>query len=443
MTQQSRLREYATPSAPIRVDAEKGILYDVLFLGHNSRNRADYSREVMEEALPLYEGAQSYVSHTRDGSNPDFDRSFGVPRNCHVAADGIRGDYHFPPSHRLAEQFVWAAQNNPRACGFSHDADCSWTVKNGRKVVHKIDRVYSIDVVTKPGTTSGLFEDEEIIDDAHRQFAEQSMAAMDMARSIIIDRTLAPEDRRTRLLESLNEWHGSLLEGEIGDEMAKDAPRHAMRRMRDIASNHIDESMWSDQKYPTHKDKRDRQVAVLADWSKELKALDCSGQATCPACNHALEEESTAMAIDWKEVTEADLKANRPDLIAVLTGTDEHTRLTEEVTALKATVTAKDAELATLQAAQAKRLQEETIVAELAAAKFPTTDAAVYSATFKEELFAAPDATKRAALIADRMALASGRVQESTFPAPLADLGAKKTDTTHHNSGNASLFGVK
>ena len=137
------------------------------------------------------------------------------------------------------------------------------------------------------------------------------------------------------------------------------------------------------------------------------------------------------------------LKANRPDLIAVLTGTDEHTRLTEEVTALKATVTAKDAELATLQAAQAKRLQEETIVAELAAAKFPTTDAAVYSATFKEELFAAPDATKRAALIADRMALASGRVQESTFPAPLADLGAKKTDTTHHNSGNASLFGVK
>ena len=149
------------------------------------------------------------------------------------------------------------------------------------------------------------------------------------------------------------------------------------------------------------------------------------------------------MAIDWKEVTEADLRAMRPDLIAVLTGTDEHTRLTEEVTALKATVTAKDAELATLQAAQAKRLQEETIVAELAAAKFPTTDAAVYSATFKEELFSAHDATKRAALIADRMALASGRVQESAFPAPLADLGMKKTDTTHHDSGNASLFGVK
>ena len=149
------------------------------------------------------------------------------------------------------------------------------------------------------------------------------------------------------------------------------------------------------------------------------------------------------MAIDWKEVTEESLKANMPELVAKLQGTDEHTRLTEEVTALKATVTAKDAELATLQAAQAKRLQEETIVAELAAAKFPTTDAAVYSATFKEELFTAPDATKRAALIADRMALASGRVQESTFPAPLADLGAKKTDTTHHNSGNASLFGVK
>ncbi len=55
----------------------------------------------------MYEGALSYSGHTRDGSNPDPERAFGVPRNCHVAADGIRGDYHFPPKHRLAEDLVW------------------------------------------------------------------------------------------------------------------------------------------------------------------------------------------------------------------------------------------------------------------------------------------------------------------------------------------------
>ena len=89
---------------------------------------------------------------------------------------------------------------------------------------------------------------------------------------------------------------------------------------------------------------------------------------------------------------------------------------------LKATVTAKDTELATLRAEKATRLREEEITAELTAAKFPVADTALFSATFKEELFATTDKAKRAEKIKDRMALASGRLHEGRLPAPTAVL---------------------
>jgi hypothetical protein len=157
-----RLQEYSSAQAtPIRVDVVKGILFDVLILGHNSRNRVDYPREVMQEAVGKYDGASVFVGHTRDGSNPDYDRKLGVIRNPRVAAEGIRGDLHFSPKHRLAEQLCWDATTNPQNLGLSHDADCTWTIgPNGRKQVTSINRVFIVDLVTNPATTHGLIEEE-------------------------------------------------------------------------------------------------------------------------------------------------------------------------------------------------------------------------------------------------------------------------------------------
>ena len=157
-----RLCEYASAqTTPIRVDAEKGILYDVLILGHHSRNRADYSQSVMQEAVGKYDGVPVYIGHTRDDSNPEYDRKLGVIRNPRVTVDGIRADLHYPPKHRIAEQLAWDAVHAPHSCGFSHDADCEWSVRDGRKMVSKISRVYSVDLVTRPATTRGLTEQEQ------------------------------------------------------------------------------------------------------------------------------------------------------------------------------------------------------------------------------------------------------------------------------------------
>ena len=376
-----RLREVSMgPAMAIKTDPDKGILFDVLFLGHKSRNRTDYSGPVMEAALPLYEGAQSYVGHTKDGTNPEFDRSFGVPRNCRVAPDGLRGDYHFPPKHRLAEQLLWAAENNPRAVGFSHDADCTYDVQNGRRVVTAIERVYSVDLVTRPGTTRGLFEDEEEVladDPKLAKLAETCLPAIDNVRSILFTREETIEAKTARIQES------------------------------------------------------------LAVWGKALNTEPAAAGDT------SLKEEEHPMGVEFKDITVEALTKERPDIIAKLQGTDEHSRLTEEVKTLTEAGKAKDAELATLKAEKAKRVKEEEILTELKEAKFPTGDEVAYSATFKESLSAAADKTARAALISDRMGLlTTARVQEGILPSPLADLRPTEKPDRRDTAHEARFFGA-
>ena len=149
------------------------------------------------------------------------------------------------------------------------------------------------------------------------------------------------------------------------------------------------------------------------------------------------------MGVEWKDITVESLSANFPDLVSKLQGTDEHTRLTEEVKTLKESATAQATELATLKAEKAARLREQEIAADLTAAKFPVNDPVVYSAEFKEELAAAPDKAKRDRLIKDRLAVAKGRLTEGGLPAPLANLKEEETDNRHHSSANASLFVAK
>ena len=372
-TIQGRLREYATQqTSPLVVDEENGVIKDVLVLGNASRGMGVYSPAVMQTASRLYEGQPAYIGHTRDGSNPDFMRQLGAHRNPHMSPEGLRTDFHYNRLHEAASQLVWNAKNAPQNCGFSHDADCTWELRGGKRIVKSIDKVYSCDLVTRTGTTGGLWE-EEISDPDIRSLAEAGLAAMDNARSIIFAPDIDIATRRTRLLESVNQWRTEL-ETEI------------------------------------------------------------TGGTT------ALQEEEL-MDIDWKEVTRESLTANRPDLVAVLTGTDEVSRLTEEAKTLKDSVAAKDAELTTLKAEKATRVREEEITAELKAAKFPTGDAKLFSAKFQEQLRAAPDKPARDALIKDRMELATGRLTEAGTPPPLTEIRDTNTAAPKADSSYDRLFG--
>lgn len=156
----STLIERAALGTPSAVDESAGVLRGVKVLGLESRNGRRYMPEAVRSAAPLYEGAAVRVDHPDD---PDAQRpvssTIGWLRNIRfIEGRGLYGDLHVLTTHPLSKQLFEAARRNPRLLGLSHNAtgDCD---REGRTlVVRAITEVRSVDLVSDPATTRGLFE---------------------------------------------------------------------------------------------------------------------------------------------------------------------------------------------------------------------------------------------------------------------------------------------
>lgn len=158
---QATIFEDLSGSPHHRVDAAAGVIRGVKLIGLESKNRRRYPAAVLRSAAPLYEGAKVNVNHP-DGdplSARGYEDRIGSIRNVRATEQGLYGDFHFNPKHRLADQVLWDAQHNPAAVGFSHNATLRMTGdKRGGKVVEEIVAVRSVDLVADPATTSSIFE---------------------------------------------------------------------------------------------------------------------------------------------------------------------------------------------------------------------------------------------------------------------------------------------
>jgi hypothetical protein len=136
------------------------VLHRVKVLGRHSRNRRRYSPAALRDALRLYEGAKVNINHPDRAGNGErrvTDR-FGVLRQVRLEADGIYADLHYLTRHPLAEMIAEAAERMPEALGLSHNAEGRTTREDGVEIVEEITRVVSVDLVSDPATTLGLFE---------------------------------------------------------------------------------------------------------------------------------------------------------------------------------------------------------------------------------------------------------------------------------------------
>ncbi|MEQ8788879.1 MAG: hypothetical protein RIC55_21385 [Pirellulaceae bacterium] len=153
-----QLHEHST-STPLRIDAAAGVMREVKVVGRRSRNGRTYTTAALRAALPLYEGIRVNIDHPRRGAGDSHvsDR-FGVLRRVRLRTDGIVADLHYLTRHPLAEMIVEAARRMPEALGLSHNAEGRAVVRDGLEVVEEITRVASVDLVSNPATTAGLFE---------------------------------------------------------------------------------------------------------------------------------------------------------------------------------------------------------------------------------------------------------------------------------------------
>lgn len=147
------------------IDRENGIIKGVKLLGRVSKNGREYSEHALSQAVTLYENKKINIGHP-DRNTPDKERGlsewWGVVRNVHRGEDGdVYGDIHYRQQHAETPALLEAAEKFPEHFGLSQNAEGQKTRQGSKIIVETIDLVRSLDVVTNPATTNGLFESEE------------------------------------------------------------------------------------------------------------------------------------------------------------------------------------------------------------------------------------------------------------------------------------------
>jgi len=144
------------------LDDGEPVVKGVRVQGLVSRNNRRYLSEALKKAIPLYEGAWSYLNHPAKGQEDQPRRTqdkFGRFHNVRMGEDGLRGDYHFNPHHPFAPTFTYWLKTDPEAVGFSPNQTGKVREDGeGGMLVEEIVEVDSIDLVSRPATTKGLYE---------------------------------------------------------------------------------------------------------------------------------------------------------------------------------------------------------------------------------------------------------------------------------------------
>lgn len=195
---------------------------NVKILGLVSKNGRRYSEQCLREAVSLYEGkplCNDHPSGDVESRNPDD--VLGYFRNVRFqAGDGLRADLHFTRRGELAESVKIASKDNPKLYGFSHNIPRGGSVSridsSGTQIVESITKVNSIDLVTKPATTDGMFEGVQPVTTPKKiKPREVIMAAVTMP---------AEKLRFERIFESMGDLAGIEVEpGNVATMDKKDA----------------------------------------------------------------------------------------------------------------------------------------------------------------------------------------------------------------------------
>lgn len=227
MSDKAKLLVEEVAAKPGRVDADKGILHDVLLLGTESRNNVKYPDQTRNDAIPLFEGAKINLSHpakrdkTALAESVPWDRRFGKAFNVRNTPEGIRGDVKVLKAHPFTKTLLESAQEMPEMFGFSPVMLGVTTPADtdGMETCISIKRVRSVDVVTDPGTTRSLFEEAEA--PAAEEEAAQEEAELDPAGKHVEALMLAIQGEvESFLAEQLDA-------SEVGGRVTKHLKHHA------------------------------------------------------------------------------------------------------------------------------------------------------------------------------------------------------------------------
>lgn len=211
MSHRTQVLEYSSPKP------EGSVVKGVKIIGTQSKNGYTYPVSVLQEAMPLYEGAPVFIAHPngreqKRGSRQLSDH-FGTLQAVRERQNGkgVYGDLHVKPSHPMAKSVLESIAESK--FGLSHNAIV--LMNEDETEVTKILEINSVDLVDDPATTTNLFEEEEMskeFQDAVMTKLEALSAKVDKIEAQAVTeeiKPLAPKDKRLSALEKLTPVEGA------------------------------------------------------------------------------------------------------------------------------------------------------------------------------------------------------------------------------------------
>jgi hypothetical protein len=116
--------------------------------------------EAITDAHKLYEGLDIYLNHSDPTETGDRDvtTKIGFITSTSVKESvGMLGDVQFNTKHPHYEAMKWWVENQPNKIGFSHIAEAK--LDNATKTMVAIRKPKSVDIVSRPATTNGIFKE--------------------------------------------------------------------------------------------------------------------------------------------------------------------------------------------------------------------------------------------------------------------------------------------
>jgi hypothetical protein len=228
----TRLQERATfsrlDSSP--VDRVNHTISDVKLLGWTSLNGRRYDPVGCGKSCGLYEGARVNIDH---GSKTVAGR-FGRVAGVYTRDDGLYAKtLHYNPHLPLTEAILWAVENDPGSLGMSHDADAKVErQRDGSQLVTEIIKVNSVDVVSDPATTKGIFESMD-----EQSSGAQAMPGIDeLLAQVAAALTMHPEMSKAEKKAKLADLTKLLDEPEASEEAPAPAETQESVQPTEIAT---------------------------------------------------------------------------------------------------------------------------------------------------------------------------------------------------------------
>jgi len=153
----------------VKIEESDGaiLVRNVKALGFKSLNGREYTESAMENGAELYEGVQIYRNHItpeeRQAGCRFVENLMGQctnPRHIRESRE-IRLDIKVLKDFEAGEQLLSIVKQMPEIAGFSHNAQGKMRKENDIEMVEEITDVMSLDLVTSPATTNGIFESTE------------------------------------------------------------------------------------------------------------------------------------------------------------------------------------------------------------------------------------------------------------------------------------------